>query len=147
MSLSFSIINHIWFLQDSASFNFFQTHLLTKNFPLLSAYSRCTLAIHGGGGFFGSINSHRYIYWRLARKTTGRIFAVSYRLSPQFPFPCALSDALAAYLYLIKPPKGAKHRAVDPSKLTIIGDSFGGNICLALLCLIRDSGLPPPAGG
>lgn len=27
------------------------------------------LAIHGGGYFFGSINTHRYIYWRLARKT------------------------------------------------------------------------------
>lgn len=30
--------------------------------------------IHGGGGFFGSINTHRYALWRLARKTSGRVF-------------------------------------------------------------------------
>jgi len=48
-----------------------------------------TLAIHGGAHFFGSTNTHRYWYWRLARKTEGRLFSVDYRLSPQFPFPCA----------------------------------------------------------
>ncbi len=61
--------------------------------------------------------------------------------------PCALSDALAAYLYLIDPPPGAQHKAVDPSKLTIGGDSAGAGIALSLLCLIRDSNnLPMPAG-
>lgn len=89
----------------------------------------------------------RYSIWRYARKTGGRAFAVSYRLSPQYPFPCALSDALASYLYLIRPPPGAKHRPVDPKKLTLAGDSAGGGLVLALLCLIRDSGLPAPAGG
>ncbi|GJN91644.1 hypothetical protein Rhopal_004667-T1 [Rhodotorula paludigena] len=104
------------------------------------------LAIHGGAHFFGSTNTHRYWYWRLARKTGGRVFSIDYRLSPQFPFPCALHDCLAAYLYLIKPPPEAKHRAVDPSRLTICGDSAGGNLALALLCLLRDTGLPQPAG-
>ncbi|BGP04824.1 hypothetical protein JCM10049v2_000626 [Rhodotorula toruloides] len=85
------------------------------------------LAIHGGGYFFGSINTHRYIYWRLARKT--------------------VHDCLAAYLYLIRPPPGAKHRPVDPSKITICGDSAGGGLAIALLCLLRDGGLPMPAGG
>lgn len=91
--------------------------------------------------------SSRYSIWRYARKTGGRAFAVSYRLSPQYPFPCALSDALASYLYLIRPPPGAKHRPVDPRRLTLAGDSAGGGLVLALLCLIRDSGLPAPAGG
>ncbi|KPV78435.1 uncharacterized protein RHOBADRAFT_10908, partial [Rhodotorula graminis WP1] len=105
-----------------------------------------TLAIHGGAHFFGSTNTHRYWYWRLARKTEGRLFSVDYRLSPQFPFPCALHDCLAAYLYLIRPPPGAKHRAVDPARITICGDSAGGTLAVALLCLIRDAGLPAPAG-
>ncbi|GAA5887509.1 hypothetical protein JCM6882_001435 [Rhodosporidiobolus microsporus] len=104
------------------------------------------LAIHGGGYFFGSINTHRYVYWRLARKTGGRVFAVEYRLAPQYPFPCGLHDCLSAYLYLIRPPPGAKHRAVDPSKITLCGDSAGGGMSLALLCLLRDAGLPMPAG-
>ncbi|GAA5871840.1 hypothetical protein JCM3774_000316 [Rhodotorula dairenensis] len=105
-----------------------------------------TLAIHGGAYLLGSINTHRYVYWRIARKTGGRVFAVEYRLSPQFPFPCSLHDCLAAYLYLIRPPPGAKHRAVDPAKITICGDSAGGGMALALMCLLRDVGLPLPAG-
>ena len=35
---------------------------------------------------------------------------------------------------------------MDPAKLTLAGDSAGGGLCLALLCLIRDAGLPLPAG-
>ncbi|GAA6001830.1 hypothetical protein JCM10207_002339 [Rhodosporidiobolus poonsookiae] len=104
------------------------------------------MAIHGGAYFFGSINTHRYVYWRLARKMGGRVFAVEYRLAPQYPFPCGLHDCLSAYLYLIRPPPGAKHRPVDPAKITLCGDSAGGGMTLALLCLLRDVGLPMPAG-
>ncbi len=107
---------------------------------------RCLLYIHGGAYFWGSINSHRYVIWRLARKMGGRAFSINYRLAPQYPFPCGLADALAAYLYLIRPPPGAKHRPVDPAKITLAGDSAGGGLVLALLCLIRDSGVPAPAG-
>ncbi|GAA5922423.1 uncharacterized protein JCM15063_003299 [Sporobolomyces koalae] len=105
------------------------------------------LYLWGGAYFFGSINTHRYVMWRIARKMGGRVFTVKYRLAPQFPFPCALQDALSAYLYLIRPPPGAKHRPVDPSKIVIAGDSAGGGLSLALLCMIRDAGLPAPAGG
>lgn len=106
----------------------------------------CMLYIHGGAYYFGSVNTHRYTIWRYARKMGGRAFAVNYRLAPQYPFPCALADCLAAYLYLIRPPENAKHRMVDPSKIVIAGDSAGGGLSLALLTLIRDVGLPMPAG-
>ncbi|KAH8919831.1 alpha/beta-hydrolase [Atractiella rhizophila] len=89
----------------------------------------------------------QYTIWRHARKMGGRAFAVRYRLAPQFPFPCALADVLAAYLYLIRPPKDAKHRAIDPNKIVIAGDSAGGNLALNLLCVLRDLDLPLPAGG
>ena len=82
----------------------------------------------------------------MATKAGARAFAVSYRLSPQYPFPCALQDCLAAYLYLIRPPEGAEHKPVNPARIVLAGDSAGGNICLALLCLLRDAGLPLPAG-
>ena len=73
--------------------------------------------------------------------------AINYRLSPQYPFPCAIQDALAAYLYLIRPPPEAKHKPVKPQHIVIIGDSAGGGLSLALLQVIRDSGLPQCAGG
>ncbi|KAJ9105166.1 hypothetical protein QFC19_003626 [Naganishia cerealis] len=72
--------------------------------------------------------------------------SVNYRKAPQFPFPCAIQDCLAAYLYLIRPPPNAKHRPVDPKNLILAGDSAGGNLALALLQIIRDTGLPAPAG-
>lgn len=92
---------------------------------------RCMLFIHGGAGYWGSIDTHRAIIWRYARQMRGRCFAVKYRLAPQFPWPCALQDSLAAYLYLIRPPENAKHRPVDPKNLIIAGDSAGGNLTLA----------------
>lgn len=76
----------------------------------------------------------------------GRAFAVNYRKAPQYPFPCALQDSLAAYLYLLYPPPDAKHKAIDSSQIVIAGDSAGGGLTLALLQVLRDAGLPLPAG-
>ncbi|KAJ7099552.1 hypothetical protein B0H15DRAFT_820712 [Mycena belliarum] len=108
---------------------------------------RCILYAHGGGYYFGSVDQERYSLQRHARKINGRIFAINYRLAPQYPFPCALQDLLAAYLYLIRPPHGASHRPVKPAHLVVAGDSAGGGLTLALLQIIRDTGLPLPAGG
>ncbi|WWD17016.1 hypothetical protein CI109_101452 [Kwoniella shandongensis] len=108
---------------------------------------RCMLYIHGGAYYWGSINSHRYTIWRYARKMHGRCFAVNYRKAPQYPFPCAIHDCLAAYIYLTNPPPGAEHRPVDPKSIIIAGDSAGGGLVLALLQILRDTeGLELPAG-
>ncbi|WFD34337.1 hypothetical protein MCUN1_001176 [Malassezia cuniculi] len=107
---------------------------------------RVMLYIHGGGYYFGSINTHRYQILRIARKFGGFAFAVNYRKAPQFPFPCAIQDILAAYLYLIKPPPGAEHGPISPSRIVIAGDSAGGGLSLALLQVLRDLNLPQPAG-
>ncbi|KAI0359652.1 alpha/beta-hydrolase [Trametes cingulata] len=107
---------------------------------------RCILYAHGGGYYFGSIDQERYCMQRLARKINGRVFAINYRLAPQYPFPCAIQDFVAAYLYLIRPPPGALHTPVSPSSIVLAGDSAGGGLCIALLQVIRDSGLPMPSG-
>ncbi|KAH8984796.1 alpha/beta-hydrolase [Lactarius hatsudake] len=108
---------------------------------------RCILFSHGGGYYFGSVDQERYTIQRLARKIRGRVLAVNYRLAPQYPFPCALQDLVAAYIFLIRPPEGAAHLPVRPEHIVIAGDSAGGGLSLALLQIIRDSGLPAPAGG
>ncbi|KAF9472963.1 alpha/beta-hydrolase [Pholiota conissans] len=104
------------------------------------------LYVHGGGYFWGSINTHRYQILHYAHKFKGRAFAVNYRKAPQYPWPCPLQDVLAAYLYLIRPPPGAIHKAISPSKIVLAGDSAGGGICLTILTVLRDLGLPMPAG-
>ncbi|KAF5382996.1 hypothetical protein D9757_006344 [Collybiopsis confluens] len=114
---------------------------------------RCILYAHGpcfsdkgGGYYFGSVDQERYSIQRYARKINGRVFAINYRLAPQYPFPCAIQDLLAAYLYLIQPPPEASHRPVKPSHLIVAGDSAGGGLTLALLQVLRDASLPLPAG-
>ncbi|KAK0468142.1 uncharacterized protein EV420DRAFT_1503082 [Desarmillaria tabescens] len=107
---------------------------------------RVMLYVHGGGYFWGSINTHRYQIIRYARKFRGRAFAVNYRKAPQYPWPCPLQDVLAAYLYLIQPPPNAHHRAIPPSKVVFAGDSAGGGLSLSVLTILRDMGLPSPAG-
>ncbi|KAF5005873.1 hypothetical protein FDECE_7711 [Fusarium decemcellulare] len=99
---------------------------------------RVMMYIHGGAYYFGSVDEHRYQMQRHARKLKARVFAPRYRLSPQFPFPCGLHDCLAAYLYLLT--------IQDPTTVVLAGDSAGGGMVMSLLCVLRDQGIPLPAG-
>jgi acetyl esterase/lipase len=100
--------------------------------------NRVMLYIHGGAYFFGSVDTHRYMMQRHARKLKGRVFAPEYRLAPQFPFPCALHDCLASYLWLLK--------SYEPKEIILAGDSAGGGLALSMLVVMRDQGIPLPAG-
>ena len=99
---------------------------------------RVMLYVHGGGYFFGSVDEHRYQLQRHARKLEARVIAPRYRLAPQFPFPCGLQDCLAVYLYLLT--------IHDATEIVLAGDSAGGGMILSMMCLLRDRGLPLPAG-
>ena len=101
--------------------------------------TRVMLYIHGGAYFFGSVDEHRYQMQRHARKLKARVFAPRYRLAPQYPFPCALLDCLASYMYLLT--------VQEPTEIILAGDSAGGGMVITLLCILRDRGLPLPAGG
>ncbi|KEY66848.1 hypothetical protein S7711_05202 [Stachybotrys chartarum IBT 7711] len=99
---------------------------------------RVMMYVHGGAYFFGSVDEHRYQMQRHARKLQARVLAPKYRLAPSFPFPCGLQDCLASYLFLLT--------VQDPSTIVLAGDSAGGGMVLSLLCILRDQGIPLPAG-
>jgi epsilon-lactone hydrolase len=101
---------------------------------------RHILYLHGGGYVIGSPSLYRHLTWRLAAAGRACVLAVDYRLAPEYPFPAALDDAIAAYEWLVA--SGA-----DPRQVTVIGDSAGGGLAFALLLRCRDEGrLPLPAG-
>lgn len=100
---------------------------------------RIMLYVHGGAYYFGSVDEHRYQMQRHARKLNARLLAPKYRLAPQFPFPCGLVDCLAAYLWLLDD-------GHDPNTIVLAGDSAGGGMVLTMLVVMRDQGIPLPAG-
>ncbi|KAK0640937.1 Alpha/Beta hydrolase protein [Cercophora newfieldiana] len=100
--------------------------------------NRVMMYVHGGAYFFGSVDEHRYQIQRHARKLKARAIAPRYRLAPQFPFPCGLQDCLATYLYLLS--------QQEPSTIILAGDSAGGGMIVSLLVVLRDRGIPLPAG-
>ncbi|CAO3678550.1 unnamed protein product [Rhizopus stolonifer] len=103
------------------------------------------LYLHGGAYYMCNYQIYRPFLSKLIRYSNCRTCAINYRLAPQRPFPSAVEDSLATYLYLIDPPEHTK--AIDPKKIVISGDSAGGGLTMALLLAIRDAKLPLPAGG
>jgi hypothetical protein len=59
------------------------------------------LYLHGGGYVSCSAATHRPITAALVRLSRFPVFALNYRLAPEFRFPAALDDAMAAYEWLI----------------------------------------------
>jgi acetyl esterase/lipase len=102
--------------------------------------ARVVLYIHGGAFVMGSVRGYRALTARIAKATRARTLVIEYRLAPENPFPAAIEDGTAAYAGLLK-------QGVAPSSIVIAGDSAGGNLTMAALLSIRDSGAPLPAGG
>jgi epsilon-lactone hydrolase len=97
------------------------------------------LYIHGGAWMMGSGNTHRSMVSRIAYASVTRTLFINYRLAPEYPFPAALDDCVEAYDWL-------RQNGFATDKMIIAGDSAGGNLTLALLVALRDSGKPLPAG-
>jgi len=104
-----------------------------------SADSGVLVYLHGGAFALGSINVSREWVARLTRATNARALIVGYRLAPEHPYPAALDDATAAYLWLLE-------EGVEASRIVLAGDSAGGGLALSTLVRLRDTGHPLPAG-
>jgi acetyl esterase/lipase len=97
------------------------------------------LYLHGGGFIACSPETHRSLVGSIVRRLGGSAYVPAYRLAPEHPFPAALTDARAAYEFLLH------EVGVIPSRLIIAGDSAGGGLALALALSLRDAGVPLPA--
>ncbi len=96
--------------------------------------------LHGGGYCIGSINTHRGLLARISGATRARVLAIDYRLAPEDPFPAAVEDAVAGYLWLLS-------SGVDPAQIVIGGDSAGGGLTVATLVALKHDAKPLPAAG
>ena len=94
--------------------------------------------LHGGGYISGSAKTGRPLTAPLARQMGVRIFSLDYRLAPEHHFPAGLDDAVAGYRWLLS-------NGIQPKDISVMGDSAGGGMTLALAMRLRDAGEPLPA--
>lgn len=95
------------------------------------------LYIHGGGFCFGDAVTSRGYASALAGQTGLRVYSISYRLCPEYPYPAGAQDCLSVYKALLKRYHG--------QKIVLLGDSGGGYFSLVTSLMARDQGLPLPA--
>ena len=65
------------------------------------------------------------------------VLSVEYRLAPEHPFPAGLEDCRAVWDALLQ-------EGYRPENIALLGDSAGGNLCLALIHLLLAEGAPLP---
>ena len=96
-------------------------HSHEKSLPVM-------LYLHGGGWTFGSINSCGRFCNAMAASGAMRVIALDYRLAPEHPYPMALNDCIAALQHIIS---HSDELHIDTNRITLGGDSSGGNLALA----------------
>ena len=94
---------------------------------------------HGGGWVVGSLNGSDHVCRRIVQATGMIVVATEYRLAPEHKFPEPLDDCFAVTKWASE---NASSFGGDGSKLTVIGDSAGGNLAAAVALKARDEGAP-----
>src|SRR5579884_2793301 len=65
--------------------------------PTLPLPEQIILYFHSGTYIDGSLQTDRALASLLARITRTKVLQIAYRLAPEYPFPTAIYDGLAAY--------------------------------------------------
>ena len=100
--------------------------------------NRIVFDIHGGGLICGNGEACRQAGRLWAAQFGATTYSVDYRLPPLHHYPAPLDDCLTAYRFLLE--------RFTPAQIVVHGASAGGNLAAALMLLLRDQGLPFPAG-
>jgi acetyl esterase/lipase len=103
-----------------------------------AAARRLYLYLHGGAFVFGAGDYAKAYAGMMADRLGVMTVSVDYRCPPDDPFPAAPEDIVAVYKALIE--------VINPAHIVIGGTSAGGNLAAAAVLMIRDRGLPMPAG-
>jgi acetyl esterase len=98
---------------------------------------------HGGGWVIGDLDSHDVVCRQLAVEGALIVISVDYRLAPEHKFPAAADDAITATKWIAA---NARELGIDASRLSVGGDSAGGNLTAVVALAARGGNGPALAG-
>ena len=94
--------------------------------------------IHGGAYVIGLNDYYRDEALKFSRLTNGAsVLNIDYRIAPEYVYPAALEDALAAWNWILK--SGWKEE-----NIIVVGDSAGGNLLISMCLILRNQGKKMP---
>jgi len=120
------------------------TTIVVTQFRPSSASQKDAPAIlyaHGGGMILGDIKTFAPMVAIRAETTGIPIFAVEYRLAPEYPHPTPVNDCYDGLTWLHA---HASEVGVDNSRIMIFGESAGGGLAAGVALMARDRKLSPP---
>ena len=100
--------------------------------------------LHGGGWTLFSLDTHDRVMRELAARAGAVVVGVDYALSPEAKYPVALDQVCAVLRYVAE---RGRDLGVDPKRVTVAGDSAGGNLSVAACLRLRDAGDPALPSG
>ena len=96
---------------------------------------------HGGGWVIANLDTYNASAQGLANQVEAVIVSVAYRQAPEHKFPTAHNDSYAAYAWTVENAASIKG---DPKKISLVGESAGGNLACAVSMMARDKSLQLP---
>jgi monoterpene epsilon-lactone hydrolase len=94
------------------------------------------LYFFGGAYVVGSPYEELPITAKMAYHSGVKVYAVDYRLAPEYPYPAALEDGMAVYEHMIE--------RFGTAGLTVSGESAGGNLAIEVVLNARDRNMGMP---
>lgn len=99
-----------------------------------NAHRPCMVFFHGGGFMGGSPDVVENPCKLIACRADAVVVSADYRLCPEHRFPEGFNDCYDVVTWVYE--NGEKQLGIDPEKLSVGGDSAGGNF--AAVCTMRD---------